>query len=108
MLVSSEQETEADDEMINRDDNQEINMELDESQREEGGDESLKKEKTDNEWQPEDEKEVDEEYDEDLRKEESQTLFNTTYAESKMKSSCSSLKYMFDYIYHGSRLLQPR
>jgi hypothetical protein len=25
-----------------------------------------------------------------------------------MKSSCSSLKYMFDYIYHGSRLLQPR
>jgi hypothetical protein len=62
-------------------------MELDESQREEGDDESLKKEKSDNEGQLEDKKEEDEEYsDEDLRKEELQTLFNATYAESKMKS----------------------
>lgn len=50
-----------------------------------------------------------EEYDdEDLRKEELQTLFNTTYTEFKIKSSCSSLKYVFDYMYHGSHLPQRR
>jgi hypothetical protein len=42
-------------------------------------------------------KEEDEEYDDkDLREEELQTLFNTTYVESKMKSSRSSQKYVFD------------
>jgi predicted RNA-binding protein with RPS1 domain len=106
--VSSEQETKVDVKMINRDDIQEINLELDESQQEED-DNSSKKEKADNEWQLEDKKEEDEEYDDDdLEEEELHTLFNTTYTDSKMKSSCSSLKYVFDYIYHGSCLSRPR
>jgi hypothetical protein len=60
-------------------------------------------EKADNEL--EHEKEEDKEYDdEDLGEEELPTLFNATYAESKVKSSYFSIKYMFDYIYHGSRI----
>jgi hypothetical protein len=60
-------------------------------------------EKADNEL--EHEKEEDKEYDdEDLGEEELQTLFNATYAESKVKSSYFSIKYMFDYIYHGSHI----
>jgi hypothetical protein len=55
------------------------------------------------------EKQEDEKYDDEyLMEEELQISFNTTYTESKMKSSCSRLKYMFDYIYHGSRIWRPR
>ena len=76
-----------------------------ESHQEEEDDDSSKQEKADSEWQPEDKKEEDKEYDdEDLGEEDLKTLFNTTNVESKMKSSYSSLKYVFDYIYHGSCL----
>jgi hypothetical protein len=72
------------------------------SQQEEEDDGSSIKLKVDGEWRPEDEKEEDKKYDgEDLREEELQILFNTTYTESKMKSSFSRLKYVFHYIYHG-------
>lgn len=84
------------------------NMEDDESHQEEEDDDSSKQEKADSERQSEDEKEEDKEYDDENLEEELQTLFNTTYAETKMKSSCSSLKYVFAYVYHGSRLSRSR
>jgi hypothetical protein len=56
-----------------------------------------KKRKVDSEWQSADEKANDKKYnDEDLEGEELQKLFYTIYAESKMRSSCYFLKYVFD------------
>jgi hypothetical protein len=62
---------------------------LDQSHQEEEDDDSSKQEISDSECQPKDEREDDKEYyDEILWEEELPALFNTTYAESKLKSPC--------------------